>query len=184
PPMTDPARTALRALGSVRAAVTARPALSLGIAGFAAATLTVVAGGRVGTVKSVIPLTTWLGLLAPNGHRSGDYLPGTLMLVGIVALVLLWLLAIRLHGTGSTAEGRLWWISGAWAAPFVIGPPLLSNDVFTYAAQGLLLRSGLDPCSVGPSALGDVHAVAAVDPSWRSVPSPYGPLASTMQHLA
>jgi hypothetical protein len=29
-----------------------------------------------------------------------------------------------------------------------------------------------------------VHAVAAVDPSWRSVQSPYGPLATTLQHLA
>jgi hypothetical protein len=78
----------------------------------------------------------------------------------------------------------VWWIAGAWTAPFVVGPPVISNDVWTYAAQGLLLRNGLDPYSVGPSALGDVSSVAAVDPSWRSVPSPYGPLATTAQHLA
>ncbi|MCU1657791.1 MAG: hypothetical protein JWO57_2447, partial [Pseudonocardiales bacterium] len=182
--MNDLARTALRAFDVVRASVSARPALSLGAAGFGAAALTVVAGGRVGTVRSVIPLTTWLGLMSRNGHSSGDILPGALMLVGIVALLLLWMLALRLHRAGRTTERRVWGIGAAWAAPFVVGPPLLSNDVFTYAAQGLLLRNGLDPYAVGPSALGDLHAVAAVDPSWRSVPSPYGPLATTVQHLA
>jgi hypothetical protein len=182
--MNDLARIALRTGRAVRVGVAAHPAPSLAVAGFAAASLTEVAGGQVGTVKSVIPLTRWFGLLSSNGHRSGDYLPGAMMLLGIVLLVVLWLVAIRLHHVGTATEGRVWWIAGAWSAPFVIGPPLLSNDVFTYAAQGLLLRNGLDPYSVGPSALGNVHAVAAVDPSWRSVPSPYGPLATTIQHLA
>jgi hypothetical protein len=182
--MNDLARIGLRVLQIVRAALRARPSLSLAVAGFLAASLTVVAGGRVGTVKSVIPLTTWLGLLSRNGHRAGDYLPGSLTLAGIIALVLLWLLAIRLHHSGTTTDAQVWWVCGAWTTPFVIGPPLLSNDVFTYAAQGLLLRNGFDPYSVGPSALGNVRAVAAVDPSWRSVPSPYGPLSTTIQHLA
>lgn len=182
--MNDLARTALRALSAARGAVRARPATTLGVGGFLAASLTVLAGGRVGTVRSVIPLTDWLGLLARNGHRSGDYLPGSLTVAGIVVLLLLWLVAIRLHHSGTTTEGRVWGICAAWAAPFVVGPPLLSNDVFTYAAQGLLLRNGFDPYSVGPSALGSVRAVAAVDPSWRSVASPYGPLATTVQHLA
>lgn len=177
-------RTALRGLGFARDRVRARPAVALALAGFAAAALVVVAGGRVGTVKSVIPLTDWLGLLSVQGRRSGDYLPGSLMLCGIIALVTLWLVAIRMHHSGTCTERSVWWIAGAWAAPFVVGPPMLSNDVWTYAAQGLMVRSGLDPYSVGPSALGNVHAVAAVDPSWRSVPSPYGPLATTLQHLA
>ena len=182
--MNEFVRAALRIFGLVRGWIRSHPAVSLGAAGFVTGCLTIVAGGRVGTVKSVIPLTSWLGLMSRNGHSKGDYLPGSLMLAGIVVLLVLWLVAIRLMLSGRTSERQVWLMSGAWAAPFVIGPPLLSNDVFTYSAQGLLLRNGLDPYSVGPSALGDVPAVAAVDPSWRSVPSPYGPLATTIQHLA
>lgn len=182
--MNDLVQIVLRGLGAAREQVRVHAAWALGIAGFAMATLTVVAGGRVGTVKSVIPLTSWMGLLSLQGHRMGDYLPGALMLAGIVALVALWVLAIRQHGSAIGTERTVWWIAGAWSVPFVLGPPMLSNDVWTYAAQGLMLRSGLDPYTVGPSALGNVHALAAVDPSWRSVPSPYGPLATTVQHLA
>jgi alpha-1,6-mannosyltransferase len=182
--MNELARLALRVLRYLRAMIRAHPSVTLGAAGFVAGWVTVIAGGRVGTVKSVIPLTSWFGLLSRNGHRKGDYLAGSVMVAGIVILLLLWLVAIRFMLSGRTSERQVWLMAGTWATPFVIGPPLLSNDVFTYSAQGLLLRNGLDPYSVGPSALGNVRAVAAVDPSWRSVPSPYGPLATTIQHLA
>lgn len=182
--MNEIARVALRVLRLVRAVILAHPAIALAAAGFTAGWITVLAGGRVGTVKSVIPLTSWFGLLSRNGHRAGDYLPGSIMLGGIVVLLLLWLIAIRFMLSGRTTERQVWLIGGAWSVPFIVGPPLLSNDVYTYAAQGLLLRDGLDPYTVGPSALSDQRVVAAVDPSWRSVPSPYGPLATTIQHLA
>lgn len=182
--MNELTRTALRGLAYARDRVRAHPALTMALIGFAAACLVVVAGGRVGTVKSVIPVTDWMGLLSVQGRQTGDYLPGTLMLFGIAVLLGLWLVALRLSRKGTCSERSVWFVAGAWAVPFAVGPPMLSNDVWTYAAQGLMLRSGLDPYSVGPSALGNVHAVAAVDPSWRSVPSPYGPLATTVQHLA
>jgi hypothetical protein len=182
--MNELTRTALRGLAYLRGRVEARPALTLSVIGFLASSLVVVAGGRVGTVKSVIPLTDWMGLLSVQGRRTGDYLPGSLMIFGIVVLILLWLVAIGLHAQGTRSERSVWCVAGAWAVPFVVGPPMLSNDVWTYAAQGLMVRSGLDPYTMGPSSLGQVHAVAAVDPAWRSVPSPYGPLATTVQHLA
>lgn len=181
--MNDIARVAVRAFDGARSIVRARPSVALGVAGFLAASVTMFAGGRIGPPRSVIPITTWLGLLARNGSNSSTG-PAALMIVGIVALLVLWLVAIRIHHAGRVTERTVWLLSAAWGAPFVIGPPLLSNDVFTYGAQGLLLRKGLDPYAVGPSALGNVRAVAAVDPSWRSVASPYGPLASTLQHLA
>ena len=181
---TDAYRTFVRIVTAVRATVRRHPSAALAIGGFIAASLTVVAGGRVGTVKSVIPLTNWLGLMPKSPHQVGDYIPSVVMLFGIAVLVALWLVAIRTHHAGATGERHVWAIGAAWATPFAIGPPLLSNDVFTYAAQGLLMRNGLNPYEVGPSALGNVPAVAAVDPSWRSISSPYGPLASTIQHLA
>ena len=182
--MTDISRMSRRTAAVVRDAVGARPALSLATAGFLAASVTVVAGGRVGLPQSVIPLTNWLGLFSAPGFAHGDYLPGELMLAGIIALLVLWLVAIRLHHSNSCTERHVWWIAGAWSVPFIIGPPMLSNDVWTYSAQGLMVRNGLDPYSVGPAALGNVPALAAVDPYWRSSPSPYGPLATTVQHLA
>jgi hypothetical protein len=182
--MDELTRTGLRGLHLVQRGVLARPAVSLAVAGFAAGTLVVAAGGRLGTSRTVIPLTSWLGLMSVRRRDDGDTVPGILMLCGIVALLLLWLVAVRLRHTGAWTERRLWCVAAAWVTPFAIGPPMLSNDVWRYAADGLLLRRGLDPYSVGPSALGNVHAVAAVDPSWRSVPSTYGPLATTVQHLA
>jgi hypothetical protein len=182
--MSELNRGTLRAAVFVRDQIRSHPATALAFSGFVAATVIVVAGGRVGTVKATIPLTDWMGLLSVQGRRTGDYLPGALMLAGIIALIGLWIIAIRLHRSGGGSERRVWFVAGAWSVPFVIGPPMLSNDVWTYAAQGVMLRNGLDPYSVGPSALGNVHVVAAVDPAWRSVPSPYGPLATTVQHLA
>jgi hypothetical protein len=188
--MTGPARMdeytriAMRVADRVRAQAAAHPATGLAVAGLVAGWLIIVAGGQIGTVRSVIPLTSWLGLMSRNGQGSDDYIPGTVMLAGIVALALLWMWTLRLVRTRSMPESRVWAIGAAWAVPFVVGPPLMSNDIWTYAAQGLLARSGLDPYSVGPAALGDGRAVAAVDPTWRNVPSPYGPLATTMQHLA
>jgi hypothetical protein len=154
-------------------------------AGFAASTLTVLAGGRVGTVRTTIPLTTWFGIASPSGYRpGGSAVPGLLLLAGIFTLVLLWVSVARRPQPAMSTEARVWAIAGAWSLPLVVGPPLLSSDVYTYAAQGLLVERGLDPYSLGPSALGNIGAVAAVDPAWRGVPSPYGPLATRLESLA
>jgi alpha-1,6-mannosyltransferase len=180
--MNDTARVAVSGYRRARGFALGHPSLSLGCAGFVAATVTMVAGGRIVPPRSVIPLTSWFGLL--NYNSSSNVGPGIVMLVGVTALLMLWLVAIRIHHAGRVSERSVWAIFAAWATPLILGPPLLSNDVWTYAAQGLMLRHGIDPYQVGPSALGNIPAVAAVDPSWRSVPSPYGPLASTLQHLA
>jgi hypothetical protein len=179
--MNDTSRVAVGAYRRARDVVRGHPSVSLGVAGFVAATVTMVAGGRIVPPRSVIPLTKWFGLL---NYASSNVVPGIVMLAGVTALIVLWLIAIRIHHGGRVSERTVWSIATAWATPLILGPPLLSNDVWTYAAQGLMLRQGIDPYQVGPSALGNVPASAAVDPSWRSVPSPYGPLASTLQHLA
>jgi hypothetical protein len=171
------------------AAVGATPWLAVG--GFSAASVAVVTGGQAGTVGTTVPITTWFGLLSPTGYRPGhSWLAGLLLFLGIAALVLLWLAALRVSARAAFSERHVWWLATAWSAPFLVGPPLISKDVFSYAAQGLMVRSGLDPYASGASALtvvpsdGAQGILAAVDPTWRSAPSPYGPLATTLEHLA
>lgn len=162
-----------------------RPTVGYAVAGFAAGTLTMLAGGRTGTVRLTTPLSTWFGLLTRRGYGPGaSPVPGVLLMAGLIVLAGLWLHLVRRPHPALRTERDVWTLAGAWALPFVLGPPLLSSDVYTYAAQGLLIGHGLDPYSVGPSALGHGSAVAAVDPAWRSVPSPYGPLATWFQHFS
>jgi hypothetical protein len=160
-------------------------------AGFLAGSVAVVAGGQDGAVGTTTPLSTWLGLQSPTGYRPGhSWLAGLLLFLSIAALVFSWLAALRRHARAAWTERQVWSIAAAWSAPFVVGPPLISKDVFSYAAQGLMVRSGLDPYASGVSALATVptdaaaRVLAAVDPTWRSTPSPYGPLATTVEHLA
>lgn len=74
--------------------------------------------------------------------------------------------------------------AGAWAVPLAVGPPLLSRDVFSYAAVGRLAVAGLDPYLVGPAALGGGSFLSAVDPLWRETPTPYGPVTVALLHGA
>src|SRR5207342_3465591 len=160
---------------------------ALAVAGMLAAAVVVLAGGRVGLATSTTPLTRWFGLLAANHvnpHRSAW--PGFVLAVGVCALVVVWLWTLRViaRRPGDDLGGReLWVLAAWWATPFLLGPPILSSDVFSYAAQGLLVAHGHDPYTTGPAALGWGPTLAAVDPSWRSEPSPYGPLATLVEHF-
>lgn len=158
------------------------PGVALGIAGAAAAAGIVAAGGRVGPVRGAVAPTTWLGLLRPIGVDPMRHpWPGLLLVAGIAALVGVWLRLMRHVDAPWLTSRRVWGIAAAWALPLVIGPPLLSNDVFSYAAQGLLVVHHLSPYLSGPGALQHGAALAAVDPRWRWVASPYGPLATAIE---
>lgn len=71
------------------------------------------------------------------------------------------------------------WAAALWALPLFLGPALFSGDVYSYLAQGDLLRHGIDPYHHGPAALAGVHQTAvlhAVSPIWWHTTAPYGPL--------
>ena len=56
--------------------------------------------------------------------------------------------------------------SGAiWCVPVLLGPPMLSNDVYSYASQGEMASRGLDPTATGP------YAAAAAGGCGRSTRS-------------
>jgi hypothetical protein len=180
--MNDLAEQALHALDTARRKVAARPLPSLSLAGFVAAATTVYFGGQLGAAPAALPLNGWLGLL-PERSRLADGLAGGLMFTGIALLVVLWLLALRVLRGDGRSDRYAWTLAGVWGLPFVVGPPLLSTDVYSYAAHGLLSRSGIDPYAHGPAALGDIPIVTAIDPVWRGAASTAGPLATFGEHF-
>ena len=110
----------------------------------------------MGPVLGSATLTRWFGLLSGSPARvDGRLLPGLLQALGIGALVIVWLLTLSAIWTGRWREDVVWRLAAWWAVPFVLGPPLLSSDVYSYAAQGELLARGLDPYAAGPAALGE-----------------------------
>jgi hypothetical protein len=154
------------------------------LAGFAASILIVVGGGRIGQPAGTTAPSGWLGLLSNHKANAHHIVPGLLLAAGIFAMIVLWLYALQALRSHRYTQRRLWSLAAWWSAPLLIGPPLLSNDVYSYVAQGLLVEHGQDPYTSTPSALGLGPALNAVNPIWRNQPSPYGPLASTLEHLS
>lgn len=141
----------------------------------------VVAGSGLSFVFGTKALMPWFFAL-PAGwcarHRGllefGCY-------TGLAALTAAWLLLGRSLASQPDLEGRgsvrfVWWTAAIWSVPFLIGPPLLSTDLYTYLAQGAVVHAGLDPYRFGPAALGHAQLLRLTYPGWRTLPSLYGPL--------
>jgi hypothetical protein len=128
-----------------------------------------------------------LGAPGPTGssleHVVRDLVPGGTAgsIVGIVALVLgLCAVAGAWLGLGLVVRRGaplrpLVAIAAVWATPLMFGPPIFSRDVYSYAADGLMVSRHLAPNHYGPAALGGSHFVEAVSPVWLYTRSPYGP---------
>ena len=71
----------------------------------------------------------------------------------------------------------------AWATPFFLGVPVFSRDIYSYIAQGELVRHGLNPYVSTPLSLGNTNVLQSIAEVWRNTPSPYGPLLTMHGHL-
>jgi hypothetical protein len=182
--LNDLAEKALQGLDVAQRQVRSRPMLSFAILGFGISCVVVVAGGQVGGARASRPLTTWLHLQDPHGLPAGHAAPGTIMLSALAALLIVWIAVVELVRRRAQPANRVWWLAGAWGAPFAIGPPLMDTTAHSYAAFGLLQRAGRDPYDVGAVRLGDVPVVTAIDPGARGTPSSVGPLGTLLQHLS
>jgi alpha-1,6-mannosyltransferase len=108
---------------------------------------------------------------APSGRGTSL----ALVYVGMALLSGAWL------GLGRALPSRrgLLLVAAAWALPLALAPPLFSRDVYSYLAQGTILRLGHSPYHTAPAALaglGHQHVLDAVSPFWRHTTAPYGPL--------
>lgn len=107
----------------------------------------------------------------------------TILFLGSAAvLALSWLLLVRRverSGAPERARTRAVLLTAAlWFVPVLLGPPLLSSDVYSYAAQGEMVTKGFDPTSEGMYRLQTGEYVSRVDPIWRkpAVGNGYGPV--------
>jgi alpha-1,6-mannosyltransferase len=115
--------------------------------------------------------TLGLGLTGTALISVGAFLNGNRVLfyAGVALAVWGWL-GLR------TCDRRQTLIAiGVWAVPLLVCPPVLSQDLYIYLAQGAIAHAGLDPYTVGPSAL-DGPLTDKVSWVWDNTPSPYGPL--------
>ncbi|EFC83539.1 hypothetical protein FrEUN1fDRAFT_3335 [Parafrankia sp. EUN1f] len=155
-----------------------RPGLA-GVAflGLAGSCLVVATGGRLARQPLAEPPTTWGGLLNPVSTDSMSVLPA--LLIGGIALTLAaWVRAYVLAESHRLSARAGLVLLALWMAPVTFGPPILSLDVYSYAAHGMMLATSLDPYSTAPVALPlGSPQITAVDPLWRSSLAPYGPLA-------
>lgn len=100
----------------------------------------------------------------------------------LAVLLAAWLLLGRqvLRGAVTVAELRRFVVAAA--APFAFAAPF-GRDLWAYAAQGNLVRHGIDAYARGPSAAPGAFT-SQVSPRWVDSPSLYGPLWLQISHLA
>ena len=127
---------------------------------------------------------TWRLTLPFVSHPGGALFSAVTFVLGVVLLGFGWFRLSGLIADTEIAE-RVRISLGAkvialWSLPIVLGPPLLSNDVYSYAAQGEIGSRGLDPTVVGPWALGGGRFWRAADDVWHYNSSPYGPVWNKM----
>jgi hypothetical protein len=125
-----------------------------------------------GWFLSTLPARSWPMQHGPLAEwRSHTWVLGIAMAVSVSGLLLIawaWSDLIKTPvGVRLTAS--------VWMLPFLIAPPLFSEDAYAYGAQGMLQRVGLSPYLHGTAELGGPIA-SAVAPHWQHTPAPYGPL--------
>ena len=122
-----------------------------------------------------------IGLRGPGTPGAGFWWGLAAWVVGLAVLSgAWWRLGSRLGGVSSR-----WLITtGAlWALPLLLAPPLASRDIYSYACQGEIWHSGLDPYA-GGAADGGCTWSGAVPDLWQHTPAPYGPVAIALSGAA
>jgi hypothetical protein len=130
------------------------------------------------------PATKWWYVfrIPPNGGHLGNLV---VFYLGMIILSVSWLaLGRRLRGVSPRS---ICVVAVMWMLPLVLGPPMFSRDIYSYAGQGLLPTLGLNPYVYGPGVLGvwgHPALASAVAPVWRFTVAPYGPTFITLASLA
>ena len=141
-------------------------------------------------VAAITPLwylsgRAWRLTLPGLPHDGRRPLTAILFVGGVILLGIAWIGLIgRAERAKLTERERTWAVlltAAIWFLPVMLGPPLLSSDIYSYAAEGAMVTQGLDPTkdAVGMSQLQrteDIGYVHHVDSVWRNDGNPYGPV--------
>lgn len=120
--------------------------------------------------------------LTPKG-TAGTALGAITMTLGLALVLGAWIVLGLLLRRG--AEVRpLFRMTCVWAAPLLIGPPIFSRDLYSYAADGMMVVRHINPYAHGPAALGASKFLSPVSHVWLNTPSPYGPLFLRLANVA
>jgi hypothetical protein len=149
--------------------------VALGAAGALGMVLITVSGVAVGpTGPTGSSVERAILTIVPRG-TAATVLGATTMTLGLALVLGSWIVLGLLLKRG--AELRpLYRITCAWAAPLLIGPPIFSRDLYSYAADGMMVTRHINPYMHGPAALGASKFLTPVSHTWLTTPSPYGPL--------
>lgn len=156
----------------------------------------------LGTVGALLISIGGLGAGAtPVVNNPYPYFPGgqlmnrmlqtssVMVMVGVGLLVTAWVLMAPFTGASLTGKHRplercvsltaLRRTLVVWMLPLIATAPLFTQDIYSYLAQGSIVRSGMDPYAAGPiDLLGPSNLLARSVPFiWAHSPSPYGPVA-------
>ena len=132
----------------------------------------------------VIPI---IGLLRHG--KAGLHVALSFYYLGLILLVITWLVLGRLLLTGSVqgstrndldrSSPQLRRMVIRWMLPLLVGMPLASMDLYSYAAQAQIAKHGLDPYKITPADLPPLNLGKFLDNvagNWVDTPSPYGPI--------
>ena len=184
--MNDLARIALRAARRRTCPSSgATRRLRSGVAGFVAPAVTDGhAGGRIGPPQSGHPAHHVARPAAAQRSRQQQR-PGRIDdRRHRPVLLVLWLVAIRIHHAGRVSERTVWLICAAWTLP-VRGRAAIAQQRRVHLRGAGAAAAGRTGSVLGRAVCVRQRARGRRSRSvWRSVPSPYGPLATTLQHLA
>jgi alpha-1,6-mannosyltransferase len=146
--------------------------------------------GFLGSLLIVVTAPVWYmarggswRLTIPGVPHPGtsSLFAGTTFVLGVILMTLGWIGLIgRAERQRGSERRRLLMVVSVltlWVVPLLLAPPLLSNDAYSYVAQGELASRGIDPTSHGPVyLLQDDNLMSPADPVWRNSPAPYGPV--------
>jgi hypothetical protein len=157
--------------------------VALGAAGAIGMVLITVSGVAVGpTGPTGSSVERGILSLVPEG-TAATVLGATTMALGLALVLGAWLVLGLLLKRGAALR-PLYKITCIWAAPLLLGPPIFSRDLYSYAADGMMVQRHINPYEYGPAALGAGKFLAPVSHAWLTTPSPYGPLFLRMANAA
>lgn len=133
---------------------------------------------------------TWRITLPWLPHDGQRPTTAILFVSGVVLLGLAWIgLVSRVERSRLTDRARTRAVlltCALWFVPILLGPPLLSSDVYSYGAQGEMVTQGFDPTQDPMYKVLYGDYLAMTDPTWRTPVArgeqgvgggnPYGPV--------